>query len=142
MFILRIAHFVRWEDIALLKRIFGVVRSAVSVRTIPLYSILSPPTVNLIQFGSLFVGRKSTTIHPYVTFLFIGTLLRGTNHIVLVPFMQSPTPSTSLPNLFAKLVFQIILVFLFFIRSQYSNCLPVSGSIIAFTSNIGDHSSS
>ena len=56
-------------ETALFHKILDVVVSAVDIITPPGYSTKFPPTVNLVQLRSSFLGQFSTTMWPYVMFL-------------------------------------------------------------------------
>jgi hypothetical protein len=71
-------------EITLLMRIFAVVKPAVRVDLSPGYSILSPPTVNLVRSFSYLWSLISTTNEPDVTLRPFGIFDLGMNRIVLV----------------------------------------------------------
>jgi hypothetical protein len=65
-------------------RLFAVVKPAVRVDLSPGYSILLPPTVNLVRSFSSFWSLMSTTNEPCVTFRPFGIFDLRMNLIVLV----------------------------------------------------------
>jgi hypothetical protein len=71
-------------EITLLMRIFAMVKPAVLVDLSPVYSILSPPTVNLVHSFSSLWSLMSTTNEPYVTFRPFGIFDLNMNRIVSV----------------------------------------------------------
>ena len=84
---------------------FFVVRLAVCVAVIPVYSNLSPPTVTRTQWTSFLCGQSYANSLAYVTCLWAGTVYLLTKRVVLFPFgIRIPTPCTSLPRLFANAV--------------------------------------
>jgi hypothetical protein len=65
-------------------RIFAVVKPVVQVDLSPGYSILSPPTVNLVRSFSSLWSLMSTTNEPYVTFRPFGIFDLRMSRTVLV----------------------------------------------------------
>jgi hypothetical protein len=111
-------------EMTLLMRIFAVVKPAVRVDLSPGYSILSPPTVNLVRsFYSLW-SLMSTTNDPYVTLRPLGIFDLRMNLIVLVLY--------SLLISFAVDHIHLILYLNFVMSSWCLSDLPVSGHITAF----------
>ena len=73
-------------------------------------------------------------MRPYITFLLVGTALRGRKRIVLVPFfILLPTPLASLPNSFTNDVTHMVR-FGPVIRYLNSSEAPLFGSITEFAS--------
>jgi hypothetical protein len=108
----------------LLMRIFAVVKPAVRVDLSPGYSIVSPPTVNLVRSFSSLWSLMSTTNEPYVTLSPLGIFDLRINHIVFVLY--------SLLISFAVNHIHLILYLNFVMSSWCLNDLPVSGHITAF----------
>ena len=73
-------------------------------------SMQSPPTVILVWYTSSFCGRMLQQMRPYVARLCRGTCALWMKKHVSVPFMFL-IPWNRGPNLLAKLVVQIFLVF-------------------------------
>jgi hypothetical protein len=71
-------------EITLLMRIFALVKPAVQVDLSPGYSILSPPTVNMVRSFSSLWSLMSTTNEPYVTFRPFGISDLCMNRILFV----------------------------------------------------------
>ena len=98
----------------LLNRILETSILSVGVATSPVYSVLSPLTVDIVPFFSFFSGQTMHMNCPYVTsFLWLcGIYFLMMNVIVLVGiFMRPPTPFVSRPNLFSDDVLQFFLYF-------------------------------
>jgi hypothetical protein len=111
-------------EITLLMRIFAVVKPAVRVDLSPVYSIWSPPMVNLVRSFSSLWSLISTTNEPYVTFRPCGIFDLRMNPIMFVLY--------SLLISFAVDCNHFILYLNFVMSSWCLSDLPVSGQITAF----------
>jgi hypothetical protein len=109
----------------LLMIIFAVVKPAVRVDLSPRYSILSPPTVNLVRSFSSLWSLISTTNEPYVTLRPLGIFDLRMNLIVFVFY--------SLLISFSVDRIHLILYLNFVMSSWCFSDLPVSGHITAFS---------
>jgi hypothetical protein len=112
-------------EMMLLTRIFVVVKPAVRVYLSPVYSILSPPMVNLVHSFSSLLSLISTTNEPYVTLRPFGIFDRGMNLILFVLY--------SLLISFAVDRIHFMLYLNFVMSTWCLSYLPVSGQITAFT---------
>ena len=85
-----------------------MMRSVISVHSSPLYGSKFPPNVNLVLFGSDFVGLKSTTNFSYVPLLLFGAYESA---MYFAQFVLGITlmPPGSLSNSFSYDVSHIIL---------------------------------
>jgi hypothetical protein len=110
-----------------LMRIFTVVKPAVQVDLSPGYSILPPPTVNLVRYFSSLWYLMSTTNEPYVTLRTFGVSDLCLNRIVLVLY--------SLLISFAVDIIHFILYLNFVMSSWCLSDLPVSGQMTAFATS-------
>jgi hypothetical protein len=111
-------------EMKLLMRIFAVVKPAVRFDLSPGYSILSPPTVNLVRYFSSLWSLISTTNNPYVTLRPCGIFDLRMNRIMFVLY--------SLLISFAVDRIHFILYLNFVMSSWCLSDLPVSGQITAF----------
>ena len=91
-----------FRDRVLLMRHLVVVRLAVCVEVLPVYSSLFPPTVTQTRCLTVLWGRRLATMRGYVTFFPSGTAERGTKRMVFVPLTRVPTPCASLPKSLAR----------------------------------------
>ena len=121
-------NFAFFVERVLLMRHFVVVRLAVCVEALPVYSSLSPPIVTRALCFTFLCGRRLATIRGYVTFLSRGTAERGMNRMVFVPLIRVPTPCASLPRSFASAVCQSSFAGVRR-RCLYSNEAPVCSSM-------------
>jgi hypothetical protein len=112
-------------EITLLMRIFAVVRPAVPVDLSPGYSILSPPTVNIVLYFSSLWSLMSTTNEPYMTFSPFWMSDLRMNRIVFVLY--------NLLISFAVDFIHFVLCLNFVMISWCLRDLPVSGQITAFS---------
>lgn len=93
-------------DMTLLKSNFTVVKSAVSMLTLPGYTMRLLPTIRWTRFCSYFSDCMLHTNFPYIDLLSFGICLIGMKNIVSVPVM-SLIPCANLPSLFTKALSQI-----------------------------------
>jgi hypothetical protein len=111
-------------EMMLLIRFFAAVKPAVRVDLSPGYSMLSPPTVNMVRSFSSLWSLISTANKPYITLRSSGIFDLCMNLIVFVLY--------SLLILFAVDRIHFTLYLNFVMSSWCLSDLPVSGQITAF----------